>query len=77
MISELRQRGFNDGNKQAKEAKSNGALSKTIQKNLFVDDKRIAKQFMEEFRVSRKKAFRFAVIYSFGFDDGVIEAIYE
>lgn len=76
MIAELRKRGFEDGYKLAKEAKSNGRSVKDILK-FTADDRVMAKKFMEEFKVCKEKAFRFGVIYSFGYDNGVAEAVYE
>lgn len=76
MIAELRKRGYEDGYKAAKEAKSNGRAVKAVL-SLAADDKVMAKVFMEEFKVCREKAFRFGVIYSFGFDNGVLTAVYE
>jgi hypothetical protein len=75
MIADIRKRGYQDGFKMAKEAKESGKPLKAILK-LEADDKQVAKKFMEEFKVCRDKAFRFGVVYSFGYSDGIIEAIY-
>jgi hypothetical protein len=77
MIAEIRKRGYEAGFKAAKEAKAKGMQNKQIVKTLEVDDKRMAKTFMEEFKVNREKGFKFGVIYSFGFHDGVIQAVFE
>lgn len=75
MISDIRKRGYNEGFKAAKEAKDSGKPFKAILK-LEANDRQMAKKFMEEFKVCREKAFRLGVVYSFGYNDGVIEAIY-
>ncbi len=76
MIAELKNRGYEDGYKVAKEAKDNGKSIKAILK-FEANDKEMAKKFAEEFKVCREKAFRFGVIYSFGYDTGVLQAVYE
>lgn len=76
MISDIKKRGFDAGYKAAKEAKERGTPNKQILK-MVVDDKQIAKQLMEEFKISREKGFRFGVVYSFGYDRGIAEAVYE
>jgi hypothetical protein len=79
MIAGLKERGYKAGYKAAKEAKSNGSSVKTILK-LAVDDRKIANELMEEFKEHNlrwDKCFRLAVKYSFGFDSGVLTAVYE
>ncbi len=76
MIADLRKRGYNDGYKAAKEAKNSGRSIKSIL-GFVADDKVMAKKFMEEFKVCKEKAFRFGIVYSFGYDHGVLEAVYE
>lgn len=76
MIAEIRKRGFDDGYKVAKDAKNDGRSIKVILA-FVADDKAMAKKFMEEFKINKEKAFRFGVVYSFGYDNGVAEAVYE
>jgi hypothetical protein len=75
MLSDIRKRGFEEGFKIAKQAKDDGKSLKTILK-FEANDKQIAKKFMEEFKVGKDKAFRFGVIYSFGYSSGVLNAVY-
>lgn len=80
MVADIRQRGYEDGYKAAKQAKASGTSVKTITKTIFVDDRKIAAGFMEEFKafnVRWSKCFTLAVAYSFGYDRGVAEAAYE
>lgn len=76
VLAELRKRGFDDGYKAAKEKRNAHIPTKNIVKTSFVDDKEVAKKFSEEFKVNREEAFKFALIYSFAYDNGVLEACY-
>jgi hypothetical protein len=79
VIEDLRLRGYKDGLKAWREAKQKNAVPASTLKNNFVDDKVIAKNLMEElkqYNVRWKKCFHLAIKYSFGYDDGVLEAVY-
>jgi hypothetical protein len=79
VIEDLRLRGYKDGLKAGREAKQKNAVPASTLKNNFVDDKVIAKNLMEElkqYNVRWKKCFHLAIKYSFGYDDGVLEAVY-
>lgn len=80
MIQNMRVKGFEDGLKAGKAAKDQNIPFKKIIQSTFVDDRKIAKELMEQlkpYNVRWKTCFGLALQYSFGYDDGVLKALFD
>lgn len=79
MVKSIAAQGFKDGLQAGRKKKQNFPgirIKYLIANTLAIDDKEIAKQIAKEHKVSRAKAFKFALKYVKEFDRGVRESTY-